>query len=155
MKKLIENIEKHLQLINVELYHLEWDKEFGTKVLRIVVDQEMGINMDRIIVISKHISSYLDENEPTKDNYNLEVLSAGIERELHTKKHWDKSLNKIVFVVLKRPNDNVKRIFAKVINVDGNKIVLETNDESKKTYTLGLKDIKSANWAYKEKENAR
>ena len=156
MERINDAIKRHLEKIKVDLYHLEWDKEFGVKILRIIVDKlNKPIDIEEIISISKYISLYLDENEPTTDDYSLEVMSAGIERELYTQEHWEKSVDKIVFVVLKKPLDNVKRLFAKVINVKSNEIHLITNDEKAKLYKLKLNEIKKANWAYKEKENAR
>ena len=156
MERINNAIKKHLEEIKVDLYHLQWDKEFGVKILRIIVDKpKQAIDIEEIISISKHISLYLDEHEPTTDDYSLEVMSAGIERELYTQEHWEKSINQIVFVVLKKPIDNVKRLFAKVIDVKSNEIHLITNDENEKLYKLKLNEIKKANWAYKEKQHAR
>ncbi len=151
MEKVREEIKKQLNSIDTILYHLEWNKQFGTKILRVIVDKtDQIIDMELIIKISKHLSKYLDKNEPTSDDYSLEVLSAGIERELYTLDHWQASLDKIVYVVLKKSINNVKWLFAKVIEIQGKEITLEINDKKKKQYTIKLNEIKKANWAYRE-----
>ena len=156
MEKLREEIKKQLNSIDATLYHLEWKKQFGTKILRVIVNTtNQAIDMEFIIKISKHLSKYLDENEPISNDYSLEVLSAGIERELYTLDHWKASLDKIVYVVLKKPINNVKWLFAKVIEIQGKEIILEINDKKKKQYTIKLNEIKKANWAYKESKNVR
>lgn len=82
------------------IYDIEYVKEGSARFLRIFADKNGGINIDECEKISREISALLDEKDPIKENYILEVSSPGIERKLKTEKHFKDSLEKTVDIGL-------------------------------------------------------
>src|SRR5699024_10890361 len=58
--------------------------------------------------VSEELSKKLDEADPIKDAYFLEVSSPGVERPLKTKKDFDSNINKNVLINLYAPIDGEK-----------------------------------------------
>ena len=78
MKKNIEStIEELVQPIvdarNIEIVDIEYVKEAGQFYLRIYLEKEGGITLDDCAEVSRELNPILDEKDPIKDNYFLEV----------------------------------------------------------------------------------
>ena len=100
-----------------EFYHLEYVKENNEYYLRIYIDSSEGISLNDCEKVSRLVSVLLDEKDPIKDQYYLEVSSPGIDRELFTEEHMVKSINsKVVVKVLKAINGEkvIKGILSEV-----------------------------------------
>lgn len=77
------------------LWDVEYVKEGARKILRITIDSEEGVDINRCEQMHRAIDPILDEEDPIDEAYYLEVSSPGIERELKTEEHimacegWD------------------------------------------------------------------
>ncbi len=65
-----------------------YDIDLNGGILRVLVDYEGGIDVDRIRRISRAISRLFDEVDPIPGRYTLEVSSPGLERPLRTPDHF-------------------------------------------------------------------
>lgn len=70
----------------------------GRRILRITIDQEGGVGVDRLAAASRGISRLLDEEDPFEGSYSLEVTSPGLERKLRRPLHYTKSIGRDVTV---------------------------------------------------------
>ena len=77
--------------LNLELIDVEWVNEFGTFILRITADTEVGLTIDESAALNEAISEALDEFDFIEEEYMLEVSSPGIERELKTEEDIQKA----------------------------------------------------------------
>lgn len=84
--------------LNLELISVEWVNEFGTNILRIIADTEVGLTIDESAALNEAISNALDELDMIDDEYMLEVSSPGIEKELKDEKDIIKSINEYVHI---------------------------------------------------------
>ena len=80
MKKNIEStIEELVQPIvdarNIEIVDIEYVKEAGQFYLRIYLEKEGGITLDDCAEVSRELNPILDEKDPIKDSYILDVTS--------------------------------------------------------------------------------
>src|SRR5699024_2996586 len=87
MRKSIEaTIEEIVQPIvdskNFEIVDIEYVKEAGEYYLRVYLDKEGGISLSDCELVSRELSEILDQKDPIKDNYFLEVSSPGLDRPL-------------------------------------------------------------------------
>lgn len=112
------------------IYDVEYVKEGGERYLRIYADKEdTGITIDECEIISRSLSETLDEVNPIKENYILEVSSPGVERRLKTPEHFNKYIGKTVDVGLYKAINGSKTVVGKLENyVDGN-ITVTIDDE--------------------------
>lgn len=104
MTKLEEKVEALLKPIieenGYELYDVIYEKEAKDYYLRIFIDKKDGISIDDCEIVSNSISDILDEKDLIKEQYFLEVSSAGVERVLRSDEHLKKYLGQEVEVKL-------------------------------------------------------
>jgi ribosome maturation factor RimP len=84
-------LEAYLGAEQVELD----DLELAGRTLRVIVDAEGGLDLERISELSRGLSRLLDENDDfLGERYNLEVTSPGLERKLRRPRHYEKSVGR-------------------------------------------------------------
>mgnify|MGYP000506254385 FL=1 len=72
---------------------IEYVKDNNEMYLRIYIEKNEGyLDMDTCVAVSELISDKLDETDPIKDEYILEVSSPGIEKPLKTFEQVQKSV---------------------------------------------------------------
>ena len=77
-----------IQKNNFELVDVQYVKEGKEWYLRVFIDKPEGITLDDCELINREIGHLLDENDPIKTSYILEVSSPGIERPLKKEKDY-------------------------------------------------------------------
>lgn len=97
---LAEAVTRHhsLRLWDVELRGTQ-----GQTVVRIYVDGDTGIDLDKVAEVSEEISRGLDLRDPIPGRYTLEVSSPGLERPLKSRQHFELSLGVRVTLKTKQP----------------------------------------------------
>ena len=96
--RLRQLIAGHLGAEGVELYDLELVGQGKGRVLRVMVEAEGGIDLDRITDVSHGVSRLLDEEDAIGGTYSLEVTSPGLERPLRTPAHYAAAVGREVEV---------------------------------------------------------
>ena len=86
----------YLEAEGLELDTLELLGHRGARLLRVVVDAEGGIDLDRLAETSRRLSRLLDAESDLEDPYRLEVSSPGLERRLRTSRHFEKAVGREV-----------------------------------------------------------
>ena len=100
-------IEPWLAAERVELDDLELTGSGTARTLRLLVDGEGGVDIDRIAELSLGISGLLDAQSDLDGPYQLEVSSPGLERKLRTPRHFHKSIGREVNVKVRREGVSV------------------------------------------------
>ena len=101
VESIIESTE--LELVDVEYVHeREW-------YLRVFLDKEGGIDLDDCQMVSEQLSQVLDEKDPIKENYLLEVSSPGLDRVLKKDKDFIRYHGRDVDIQLFKPIDGKKQ----------------------------------------------
>lgn len=129
-----KTIEPQVNELGYEIYDIEYLKEGTNWYLRIYIDNEKGISIEDCEIVSRAIDDKIDELNPIKTPYSLEVSSPGVERVLRRNEHFKKFLNTEVEASLFRPIDGEKKIRG-ILN-DFNENELRIND-----YNIERKDI--------------
>lgn len=71
------------------------------RLLRVVVDQDGGVELDVVARVSTAVSAALDEDDTMgRSPYVLEVTSPGVDRPLTKPQHWRRNRGRLVQVVL-------------------------------------------------------
>jgi len=113
--------------VGAELY----DIEFNGGVLRILVDQEGGIDMGSIKTISRSSGRILDEVDPIPGRYTLEVSSPGLERPLRTQHHYERAVGQPVKIKTFAEVDGARRFEGTVVGATDDGFVLEIDGETR------------------------
>jgi ribosome maturation factor RimP len=98
MEKLISKIKEIVTDLGYYLYDVEYVTENNEKILRVMIENDTVIDIDDCVKVSHKISEYLDIDDPFTDPYNLEVTSAGAERELRTSDEIKRAVGQHVMI---------------------------------------------------------
>lgn len=125
-EKLLEDIIKEN---NYELVDVEYIKEAGNWFLRVYVDKDGGITITDCEIVSRALDAKLDEKDPIKDPYILEVSSPGLDRPLKKDKDFERSLGKSVELKLYKAIDGNKEFLGNLDSYDSETVTLEIEQE--------------------------
>ena len=128
MKKSTEALVEELVLPitnehNIELVDVEYVKEAGEYYLRIFIDKDGGVSLNDCEVITRAINPILDEKDPIKENYFLEVSSPGLDRPLKKEKDFLRYAGRDVEVKLYKAINGLKHFEAELVGLTENKTV--------------------------------
>jgi len=96
------------QANDLELVDVEYVKEGGEFFLRIYIDKEDGVSLNECELVTRALNPILDEKDPIKDNYYLEVSSPGLDRPLKKDKDFVKYQGRDVEIKLYKSIDGSK-----------------------------------------------
>ena len=106
----VETVWAIAQPLAEELGLLLWDvrflKEGANWYLRIIIDKEDGIGIDDCVAMNDALDAPLDEADPIEQSYNLQVCSAGIERELVRDFHFEMFMGADIMVKLPKADES-------------------------------------------------
>ena len=99
--------------LGLDLYDVEVSGTGRTRVLRVLIDREGGLDLDAVARASQAISAALDE--PSVDAvvsgpYALEVSSPGLERPLRTAAHFRGAVGATVSIKTKTSDGSTRRV---------------------------------------------
>ena len=114
-KRRIEDITAELVLpivekLSFEFADVEFLKEGAYWYLRVYIDKQGGIAIEDCQIVSEQLSDKLDEVDPIKQSYILEVSSPGLERPLKRDIDFVRFKGEQVEIKLFQPM-NGKRVF--------------------------------------------
>lgn len=115
-----------------ELVDVEFVKEAGHWYLRVYMDKEGGITIDDCVAVSEELSKKLDEKDPIKESYTLEVSSRGLERPLKTEKDFERTKGEQVEIKLFAPIDEKKVFKGDLESWTDNEVTIKDDDKEYK-----------------------
>jgi ribosome maturation factor RimP len=100
--RLVDAVEPVLAGLGVDLYDVEIVGQGPTRILRVTIDREGGVDLDAITAATEALSPVLDHDPDAastlRGSYTLEVTSPGLERALRTPEHFHRAVGAIVSV---------------------------------------------------------
>jgi ribosome maturation factor RimP len=92
------------------------------RLVRVVVDADGGVSLDDVSVVSRAVSSVLDETDVMGSApYVLEVTSPGVDRPLTESRHWRRAVGHLVRVPLTAGGE----IEGRVVTVEDEAVVID------------------------------
>lgn len=142
-------IEPTIIKLGYSLESISLKREKGDLFLQIVVDRFDPISLDDIVAISNEISPILDENDPIKDNYFLDVTSLGAEKPIKLE-HLDKYINKYVNLHVINPIKGENYLEGNIDSVNDDTLILSYKIKTRLVRVeIPRKDIDKARLAIK------
>ncbi len=127
----------------IDIYHIEYLREFGSYYLRVYIDKEGGVGIDDCEHLSRALSEKLDEHEDDfSDDYILEVSSPGVDRALHTDEHYRAVIGEIIQLKTLVKIDGKKEHIGELVELGEKELVLKDGDDS---YSIDREKITKAN----------
>lgn len=143
--------EEYLAAEKLELDDLEIVGS-GRKIVRITIDAEEGVGVDRLARVSRALSRMLDESDPIEDAYTLEVSSPGLERKLRRPRHYEKSLGSDIKVKSNVEIDGLRSHRGVLESMDEEGFVMTVDDGSRR---IDFEQVQSARTVFEWKRTPK
>lgn len=127
VNQIYEMVKPIADELNYEIYHIEYVKENGEYYLRIYIEKDGGIALSDCEALSRRVSDLMDEKDPIKDAYFLEVSSPGLNRTIFTNDHYKRFVGREVMVRFIKSIDGKKNIKGILKEVNEDNIVVESD----------------------------
>ena len=124
MEQLRKRIEALVTQLKYYLYDIEYVKEHGDNILRVLIENDTEITLDDCVIVSEALGVMLDEDDPFEEPYNLEVTSSGAERELRTSAQIQRAVCKWVYV-----ETFDQQVLGKLTNYDDGTLTLQMKNK--------------------------
>lgn len=149
-KKIEELIEPEVNKLGLELYDVEYvkvGKEYYLKVYldKVGNDENNSVTIEDCENVTNVINDILDKADYIKEQYYLEVSSAGIEKVLKNDKHFEQNIGKKIEINLYIKFENKKKYIGTLERYNENEIVILTDDEE---ISFERKNISSVKLVY-------
>lgn len=131
-KKRVEDIVSELaqpivEALSFELVDVEFIKEGAYWYLRVYIDKPGGIAIDNCQAVSEQLSDKLDESDPIKQSYILEVSSPG-ERPLKKERDYERFKGEVVEVKLYQPLNGKKVFEGELLGLVEDRVEIKTDE---------------------------
>ncbi|RIU96331.1 ribosome maturation factor RimP [Oceanobacillus picturae] len=117
---------------NLELVDVEYVKEGKNWFLRVYIDKPGGVDITECGEVSEELSEKLDNTDPIKEAYFLEVSSPGVERPLKTQEDFKNNVNNNIFVKLYEPIEGEKEYEGILKSFDNHLLTIEYKEKTRK-----------------------
>lgn len=98
------------------------------RVVRVVVDQDGGVDLDQVAQVSTAISAALDADDVLGASpYVLEVSSPGVDRPLTEPRHWRRNRTRLVEIGL----TDASTMTARIVDADDEGLRVEVDGEQR------------------------
>ena len=129
--------KKDMRVVNISISGLA-----KSPSIQIIIDSIQGVSLDDCSFVSKLTDDIIKVNGYYSDDYNLEVSSPGINRQLFSLDDFLLYKNSMVKIKLKKPINNRKNILGIIKVIKNENIILDVYQEEIK---IDFKNIKKAN----------
>ena len=136
-----ERIAELVEPILHDRGHELYDVELTGATVRVLVDRQGGVALDDLELLSREISTALDEADPMPDRFYLEVSSPGLERPLRLPIHFQRAVGDKVKVKTHASVDGDRRVDGTLVDADDEGFTVETDAGAR---TLGYGDVERA-----------
>ena len=131
----------------LDIYEVEFKKEGSDHVLRVILDtfedaeNEQYVSINDCEDVSRALSDILDEKDPIKEAYVLEVTSPGLDRPLKKEKDFLRFNGKSIDVGLYKAVNGSKVVTGILSTYENGNVTVKLPDES--LFTIPKNDISS------------
>lgn len=125
-------VEPYVAAEGIELDDLEIvGKEPGV-VVRVTLDADNGVGVEKLAELSRRLSRLFDEEDPVAGSYTLEVSSPGLERKLRRPSHFEKSIGRDVKIKSRVPVGGDHSHRGVLVAADSDGFDVEVDGESRR-----------------------
>jgi ribosome maturation factor RimP len=120
-----------------DLDHVEVRAAGRRRLVRVLIDGDVGVTLDDVAVVTRAISQAMDAQQAMGEaSYTLEVSSRGIDRPLTLPRHWRRNAGRLVSVVRVDGGTSTGRILrsdltSATVDVEGGEQIIDFADVKK------------------------
>ena len=141
-------LRDRVELVGVELVHVEYRPEGSPSVLRIYIDKLGGVGLKDCERVSKQASALLDDETFTMSRFVLEVSSPGIERPLFKEADYRRFVGKEIRLFTTETIEDRRKFTGLIRTFSEGILKLDFDGE---TYQIPFSKIRKANLVHQFK----
>jgi len=124
----------------------------GGRLLRVVIEGDGPIEVDRIADLSRGIARLIEEDDPFPGAYTLEVTTPGLERKLRRPAQFQKAIGSDVHIKTFRKIADEKHHRGQLTAVDDGAIVVSIDGDDRR---IEMEDVASARTVFVWEKGAK
>lgn len=138
-----QRITEVVESMGYHVFDIQWTKQGNNRVLQISCGKDdFSMDLDGCTIVSDAISTLLDNEFESLNDYFLEICSPGAERELNTMTERLLAVNQKVYIRLEHPINKSLEYIGHVDAIDENNLTLTYRDKSRsRTITVPTGEI--------------
>ena len=144
--KIMQIVYKVVGETKAIVYDIMYKKEGRQKVLRVLLDKQNGISMDDCASVNKKIGEIIENEDLIDEPYIIQVNSAGLDRPINNKTHYEMAIGKDVEIKLFAPIEGKKTFIGKLLGLTDDYIIVE--DDNGISFKLEFEKISKAKLKY-------
>ena len=121
------------------------DVEYNHGIVKVVIDEEGGLNSQTLVDMTKEISRMIDREDPIPGRFTLEVTSPGVERPLKKPAHFQRAIASDVAIKTEPTVEGDRRVSGRLASADDQGITIDTDSGER---TLRYDEIRTAKTTY-------
>lgn len=115
----------------LDLEQLDVSAQGRRRMLRVVVDADGGVDLERCADTSQLIAKALDDSNVMGESpYTLEVTTPGVSRPLSAPRHWSRAVGRLVRVA----HVDGSRITGRIVSAGENSAVVAVDDAVREVF---------------------
>ena len=140
--RLLQLLTPPLEQLGYEILQLDWRREGKEQILCLWVDRPEGVNLDDCVLVNRAVEPILDNEDPIRGAYRLEVSTPGVDRPLRTLAHYQRFLGERITLLLHNSQQGHKRWTGTLQTTNDQGIVLQA--EQGPLLEIPLQEIRQA-----------
>lgn len=113
---------------DLELVELQFRREGGGWILRLIIDSEEGVTLDHCAEVSREVSRLLEVEDIIDHAYRLEVSSPGLERPLRREKDYLRFQGRKAKIKTSEPIGDQKVFIGTIGQLQNGEVTLQTEN---------------------------
>lgn len=140
-----EIVEPIIEAEGMELVDIQYQRESGGYILRLLIDHEGGVKVDECAMISKEVDKRLENLDILQGRYTLEVSSPGLNRPLTKEADFHRFAGQLIKVKTYAKIDGKKSFIGNLLSCHDTLIEIECENH---VTQIPLDAIAKANLEY-------
>ena len=125
--ELIELLEPVVTALGYEMLGIEYFKQKDGSMLRLYIDNDVGITIDDCTRVNHQVIGVLDVHDPIKDKYLLEISSPGLDRPLFTLEQFQRFLGEKVKMKLREKIEQRRKVTGVIKAVEETAVIVSAD----------------------------
>ncbi len=126
-KEMVDLIKPVVEDKGLELVDVEYRRESGGFVLRIIIFKKNGVSIDDCAAVSREVGQLLDVEDILDHGYNLEVSSPGLTRPLKNRRDFERNIGEKVDITCRLEEGGTEVIRGVIRGIDDMSVTLESD----------------------------
>jgi ribosome maturation factor RimP len=107
-------------------------------IVRVIVESESGVGVDRYAEVAEELSRALDLHDPIPHGYTLEVASPGLDRPFLSEADFRRFAGRKVDITTYAPVEGRRRWKGRLIGLEGDVVALDVDGQTARLPLAGI-----------------